>query len=198
MEVGKYGAHPGEVEVAKNINGVLGVAKLIPVLQQLDVVVNIKAARSGMELNQNLILDGSLTGNSITKKLVEHRRISQSIVYKNSNTKDLRRRWLENTKTPRLRYESSYKGRGESRALTYDFGFLARVDNPFSPSKKCLVASGNHGAGTYACMSVLAGPELLEEIHRQVGAKPFQAVVGIEVGQMFGLGSPEIHEVVAL
>ena len=61
MEVGRYGAHLGEVEVAKNINGVLGVAKLLPALQQLGIEVDIESATAGLNLNGNLILDGSPT-----------------------------------------------------------------------------------------------------------------------------------------
>ena len=133
-----------------------------------------------------------------TKYFIDHRQLSQIMIYRNSHTEDRKIRWLENTKTHQHRYNSIYRGTRTYRTLNYGFAFLARIRNPFSPSKQCLIASGNHGAGTYACMSVLSSPELLERIYCQVKSKLFQAVVGIEVGQMFRLGSPIIHEVLTL
>jgi hypothetical protein len=84
------------------------------------------------------------------------------------------------------------------KKIAYDFGFLARVKNPFGPSGTCIIASGNHGAGTYGCMSVLSSPELFEKIVEQAGDAEFQAVIGIEPGELFRLGDPVVHKVVRL
>lgn len=205
LEVGKYAAHKGEVELAKNINGVMGISKLIPALSQLGIRVTVEAAAPGIPLDRNLILDGSHTGNSVTKWAVEHRELSRKLVYRNEHTEDLFTRWLQNVRKRKEVFRTEYQegdfdfgGAGRKKRILYDYGFLACVRNPFGPLGNCIIASGNHGAGTYACMSVLSRPELLERIVEQVGNNEFQAVIGIQCGELFRLGDPVIHKVVQL
>lgn len=198
LEVGKYPAHPGEVEFAKNINGVLGISKIIPALSQIGIELSVEPATEGIALNRNLILDGSHTGNSITKRAVEHDNLANRLIYANRHSQDYRTRWLENLRDPEEKFATTYRKEHRSKRLSYDFGFLARVRNPFGPSGNCLIASGNHGAGTYACMQALSSPDLLEKIVQQIGSAEFQAVVGIEAGGLFSLGDPVIHKIVKI
>lgn len=198
MEIGKYPAHIGEVEDAKNINGVLGVAALVPALGQLGINVTLEPAVEGLALNRNLILDGSHTGNRITRRAVNMPQLRGRLHYVNNHADDWSERWLQNIHDQTERFQTVYKTENNVKKLSYDYGFLARVRNPFGPSGRCIIASGNHGAGTYACMKLLSSPDLLAGLAEKVGDADFQAVVGIEYGAPFMLGDPIIHKTVVL
>jgi hypothetical protein len=182
------------VEEAKNINATLGLVALIPTLAERKISHSIQPARNGLALDCNTILDGSHLGNVMTDLVV--RELDNRLIYKNFNSDDRSTRWIENTSEPRSRFDTRYtENNNGTRMLDYDFGFLARVRNPRSSHLRWVIASGNHGAGTYACMKLLSLPNLIADLYDKVGERDFQAVVGIQCGQVYQLGDPKIHDI---
>lgn len=205
IEAGKRHAHPGELEFAKNINGVIGLFTLLPVLSELGVDYTIENSLDKyLKKTENLLLDGSFGGNELTKQVVNHPEIKEKLVFCNVYSRDKYTRWIENTKTKekiyRTKYEKAepmYPG-GPAKRIIYDYGYLAKITNPFNPSKICLICSGNHGAGTYACMTFLASPELMVPLIKQVGTANFQAIIGIKPLSLYHFKTPELKNVIIL
>lgn len=207
LEVGdKHVAHQGELEYAKNINGVRGIYELIPSLVQLGVKFRIdNAVDAGLRKGTNLILDGSPTGNTLTKEVVEQPQVKAKLRYVNGQSSDLYRRWLRPISGKGRRYKTRYEpspavpgGPDPKSRILQDYGYLTRITNPYDPSKTCLIASGNHGAGTYGCMRVLSSPEFLSEILDKAGDQEFQAIVSIHCRDIFQFSDPHVERVFLL
>lgn len=206
IEAGKkHAPHPGELEFAKNINGVFGLLTLIPVLSELGIDYTIENSLDRyLNKTGNLLLDGSFGGNELTKEVVNHPKVKEKLVFCNVYSRDKYTRWIEEIKTKKKCYETIYeKGEpmyqgGPSKHIVYDYGFLAKITNPFNSSKICLICSGNHGAGTYACMKFLASPQLMVPLVKKVGIANFQAVIGIRPLGLYHFKTPELKNVVIL
>lgn len=205
VEAGKrHAPHPGELEYAKNINGVLGLSAILPSLQKLGIDYTIgNSLDRFLDKRTNLLLDGSYTGNKVTDEVVNHQSVKEKLVFMSNNSENRFTRWVEKKGTG-VKYGTEYeKGKvmypgGPKKQIAYDYGFLARIKNPFDISKMCLIASGNHGAGTYACMKVLSSPRLLNSIIDRVGQSDFQAIIGVHLLGLFHFEIPEIKEIVCV
>ena len=208
FEYSKYAPKEGESEVAKNINGARGIVELTTALVKLGARPNLAPSEDvNLNTQRTLIFDGSHIGNSMTDYLLSHPDLVGQLIFENKKSEDEYIRWLENSNDPSEKYHTLYKHRKKIEDshttaikydIEYDFGVLSLIDNPFNPHGKCIIASGNHGAGTFACMKVLASPDLLRKVIEEAEYSNFQAVIGIGVNGLFDLGEPEVIKVVPL
>lgn len=199
MEASEKSPHSGTYEGGKNINGAIGIMELLPVLAKLGISYKLEASSNNyIDKTGHLIIDGSPGGNRITRDLFASEISRKSMGFENYHCPQTSGRILRSF-DGRLAFNTQYKyvkyseAGDERKEITYDYGLLCSFPNPFDRSANCLICSGNHGYGTFACMKMISDPRLFGNLNINVAKPHFRAILGISPGTLFNYKTIDVH-----
>lgn len=199
MEASEKSPHSGTYEGGKNINGAIGIMELLPVLAKLGISYKLEAS-SNTYINKSghLIIDGSPGGNRITRDLCTREKTRQYIGFENYHCPQTYGRTLRSfdgklTFDTQYRYVKYSEADTEKKEIKYDYGLLCSLPNPFDSHANCLICSGNHGYGTFACMKLISDPKLFADLMNNGTNPHFRAIVGISPGTLLNYKTIDVH-----
>ncbi len=185
MEAGQKSPHSGEFEGGKNINGAIGLMELLPSLSKLRIQYRLElSSRRHINKRGHLVIDGSPGGNRLSKQLFGTSKTRELLGFENYHCPQFGNRTLKSVNCDKCfhteyRFVRDRDDDTEKREIVYDYGLVCSIPSPFDKNSNCLILSGNHGYGTFACMRFISDPDLFSSGGLEKERVHFRAIVGI-------------------